>query len=432
MVTQEETVLLHPTRDGRLLVYAVIGFGGLALALLTASPPLAAVALPFALALHLGLRRNAPVRVTARVDLDVDRVLEGDPVTGRLTLRWDGDFDARVRLHRLNGMALGPEGEDRWALPDARSRVELPLQLVATRWGLHRMADVWVRLERPHGLLTWTGKVLSGPRIRVLPGRETLSRLLDPADSRAVWGMHRSRNLGDGHEFAELRPYAPGDRLRDLNWAATARRGHPIVNRYHSDLAGDVVIAIDAFADGSESAQETLSRAARAAWTLASVHLRANDRVGIAGFGGSARWLAPDGGRRAQYQILETLLEIGGDAEIHATAARAAGRPAIPGSSLVIALTPLHDAKTLDILAEWRLRGRAVNVVVFESPLLKEGLERPSERLAARLWEVELEQRKRRLGRMGIPVITVPTGGSVNAAVATLRRTRRTSRAVVR
>lgn len=422
----DETVLLHPTRDGRLLLYTLLAVGGLAASLLAADPTFAALAAPFAVAVLLGLRRTGSVPVRVRVFLEADRVLEGDPVRGRLEISWPGSFRVRVRLHRLSGVAAAPDGETAWSLPDAENSVDLPLEMEATGWGLHRMMEVWIRLETPSGLLTWTGKLLTGPLVRILPGRESLSRLLDPANSRAVWGMHPSRALGDGHEFAELRPYSPGDRVRDLNWAATARRGRPYVNRHHPELAGEVIIALDAFSDGSTVATESLSRAARVAWTLASAHLRANDRVGIVGFGGSTRWLAASGGRKAQYQILETLLEIGGDAARHAAAARRAGQPSIPGSALVIALTPLHDPATLGILAGWRFRGRAVSVLALDTEETLPPPATPAERLARRLWSLELGHRKRALGRIGIPVVSVPSDGAISPAVALLRRSRRT------
>jgi uncharacterized protein (DUF58 family) len=237
--------------------------------------------------------------------------------------------------------------------------------------------------------------------------------------------MHRSRRLGDGHEFAELRPYVPGDRLRDLNWAATARLRKPFVNKHHPDLAGDVLIAIDAFDDGSEVSTEALAKAARVAWALASIHLRGNDRVGLAGLGGSTQWLAPAGGRLAQYQLLETLLRIGGEAADGVAIPSGHHRRAVPSSALVIALTPLHDPAVVGTLESWRARGRAVAVVVIDSSALMDEPGSSSEALARRLWRLELERRKRELTRVGIPVVTAPVDSAVTPMVSALRRARR-------
>jgi uncharacterized protein (DUF58 family) len=419
--TVPESTTLAPARDARLVPYCLIAVGALGAALVTGRPSLAALAAPFLLALAAGLRRTAPVRVSARVTLDDEQVLEGDIVTGSIELEWDADLVPQVLLHRPRGVVL--DGGS-WALPGTARSVVLPIRMRATQWGRHTIGEVWLRLRAPNGMLDWTGRVATTPTLRVLPGGDRLTQLLDPAEYRAVLGMHRSRRLGDGSEFAELRQYSPGDRLRDLNWAATARHGRPLVNRHHPELSGDVVIALDSFADGSSSSNRALARAARAAWALAALHLRANDRVGLAGLGGSTRWLAPKSGRRAQYQLLETLLGIGGDTR-HGGATRVSLRNAIPASALVVALTPLHDHRTIGTLQSWRAHGRAVVVVVVETrdPLDEDAS--PEEVLARRLWLIELERRRRELTDLGIPIVSLAGDGPIGPVVSVLRRARR-------
>src|SRR5690606_17954511 len=109
----------------------------------------------------------------------------------------------RVMLDRLKGVVTGSgEGASRRVM--GRSSVELPVRMEAVQWGRHSLGELWLSLTLPFGLLTWTGRVMTGPAIRVLPGIERLNELLSPPQSRAVWGLHRSSRLGDGHEFAEL------------------------------------------------------------------------------------------------------------------------------------------------------------------------------------------------------------------------------------
>lgn len=221
-----------------------------------------------------------------------------------------------------------------------------------------------------------------------------------------------------------MRPYVPGDRLRDLNWAATARYGRPFVNRYHPELSGDVVIALDAFADGSLASTEALRRAARAAWALASIHFRANDRVGLVGLGGRTQWLPPAGGRLARYRFLEVLLRIGGEAGRSAKI-RPGQDTAVPSSALVIALTPLHDDHPLNALTSWRAQGRSVAVVLIDMNDQIDEPESEAEGLARRLWLLELDRRKRELTRLGIPLVTLGRDDPMNPLVSALRRARR-------
>lgn len=418
----DETVVLTAARDARLLPYAFAAMGGLGGAAFAGQPYLAMLAAPFLVALVLGLRHSGPIQVRARVRVDRDRVVEGDPLTVHLEVEWDGTFDARLMLYRMTGI-VRQAGSSTYTSGRGASRLELPIQLRAARWGRHRIGEVWLRLRLPFGLLTWTGRVGGGPVVRVLPNAERLNRILHPRDSRAIWGQHPSRRLGDGHEFAELHPYTPGDRLRDLNWAATARTRRPVVNRHHPELAGQVVVALDAFDDGSAGSTEALSRAARAAWALVSVHLRANDRVGLVGLGSSMRWLPPAGGRQARYRLLDALLQVGGDAADRLAKARR--YPPVPASALVIVLTPLHTRDVLEAVAAWRTRGRSVVVMVVDGVEFMGPTRSESERLGRRLWSVDRRRRIDELKSLGVPVAVLPPAGSMAPAIAALGRATR-------
>lgn len=417
-----EVTTLVPTRDSRLLPYGAVALLAMSAALVFGEPRLVSLGVPFALALALGLRRTRPVQVEARFVLFADRVLEGDDVQGRLEIAWDGEFDAHVLIHRLRGVsAVASGGSSRWK--PATDRIELPVRLTAMQWGRHSVGEVWLRLTLPFGLVSWTGRVMAGPAVRVLPGTERLSQLLSPTRSRTVWGVHRSTRLGDGHEFAELRPYVPGDRLRDLNWAATGRHGTPIVNRHHTEVSGDVVIALEAYDDGSVASRRVLTKTARAAWTIASHHMRANDRVGLVRLGEGTQWLPPAGGRLAQYKLMDTLLQVGGEAaDMVALPRRSVD---VPQSALIIALSTLHSELSVVTLMSWRARGRSVAVVMIDPTSVLDPPESLPDALASRLWELELQSRVGELRRAGIPVVRAPVEGAVFPIVSALRRARR-------
>lgn len=220
-----------------------------------------------------------------------------------------------------------------------------------------------------------------------------------------------------------MRPYAPGDRLRDLNWSATARHRRLFVNRHHPDLSGDVVIVLDAFADGSSGSTAALARAARAGWAIASIHLQANDRVALAGLGGGPSWLPPAGGRRARYRLLEALLDIGGEVAGGTTQGGTVWI-AVPPSALVVALTPLHDPRIVGALLSWRAHGRSVAVVKIDTDDLLGEPGSAADSLARRLWSIEIDHHRRELTHFGIPVVTFGDG-PLAPVVSALRRVRR-------
>ena len=76
------------------------------------------------------------------------------------------------------------------------------------------------------------------------PGRcpAALLRKLDLTVRRRIDGLlagdHRSWALGDGTELAQVRPYAPGDDVRMIDWNVTARTGEPHVRRQRRRAGG--------------------------------------------------------------------------------------------------------------------------------------------------------------------------------------------------
>jgi uncharacterized protein (DUF58 family) len=63
--------------------------------------------------------------------------------------------------------------------------------------------------------------------------------------AQAVTAAVRPSDTEVGGEFADLRPYVPGDRLSLLHWPAFARYGTLLVRRFDPEAGGVVRIAVD-------------------------------------------------------------------------------------------------------------------------------------------------------------------------------------------
>ena len=232
----------------------------------------------------------------------------------------------------------------------------------AETWGRHRLGAIHVvaappARRRPSGSSSSTSRA----SFNVLPNPQHLRQLLPAPASQSTAGVHISRFVADGFDFAELRPFALGDRLRDVNWRASSRSDELQTNRRHPDRTGEVVLLLDTFVDGSGTAsvaaQAALTRAAQAAWSVAQLHLDVQDRVGLAAQGRVITQLRPRSGDRARYELLDTLLSIGG---LVAAGESAYGRQPLsrlPPNALILAFTPLIDQRfTVDVLALHRAR----------------------------------------------------------------------------
>jgi uncharacterized protein (DUF58 family) len=261
-----------------------------------------------------------------------------------------------------------------------------------------------------------------------------LSRLVAPLRTRPVLGSQVSRERGEGIEFADLRPVAPGDRVRNINWRATSRRRVPHVNVQHPEHGTDVVLFLDTFDQAEHESEGTLDAAVHAAAALASAYLARRDRVAVVSFGGELSWLPPATGPRHLYRIADALLLSAVSlSNGWKDVARLPGR-LFPPRALVLALSPLLDERGVDALLDLRARGHDLALVevspVAHSPITHVESRRP----VLRLWQLQRDTLRARFEALGVPVAhwehpDVPLALAVEEVISFRRHARPASRA---
>src|SRR4029077_5334324 len=147
-----------------------------------------------------------------------------------------------------------------------------------------------VRARDPLAFRSWEAAVGEPQLLRVYPREETLRSLVAPLETQVFAGNQVARVRGEGIEFADLRAWQPGDRIRRVNWRASGLRGGLAVNEQPPERNTDVVLFLDTFAEVRAHGRSTHDRAVRAAATLAHLYLQRKDRVGLVGFGGGPAW----------------------------------------------------------------------------------------------------------------------------------------------
>jgi uncharacterized protein (DUF58 family) len=132
------------------------------------------------------------------------------------------------------------------------------------------------------------------------------NRLVD----QGVAGEYHSVFKGRGMEFAEVRPYQPGDDVRTLDWNVTARMGAPYVKRYVEERDLTVFLAVDVSGSLDFGSRAILKRelAAEVAALLAFAAVRNQDRVGAALVSDKLELFLPP--RRRRTHVLRLVREV--------------------------------------------------------------------------------------------------------------------------
>jgi uncharacterized protein (DUF58 family) len=198
-----------------------------------------------------------------------------------------------------------------------------------------------------------------------------MGRYLDRA--RAVFGRDMSGLLEGGRyalvhtrslEFDDLRPYVPGDDVRDIDWKATARSGEVLIKRFVSEKHHKILVIADA---GRNMVAQAPSRerkrdiAANVIGAIGLITLRRSDEIGMVF--GDARGCVDIRLRRGETHIENMLRRYHG----HTTSAPAAS----------------HVRAQLDWVTRHYRRSMLV-FVVSDEPTLDDDLDEVLSRLTAR------------------------------------------------
>lgn len=141
-------------------------------------------------------------------------------------------------------------------------------------------------------------------------------------------GQHRSPYQGVSVEFAQHRPYVPGDDIRRLDWKVFGRTDKLHLKQYQQETNLDLMVLVDAsgsmnfgtrlFKDASGEGRET-SPDGRPNWTkydhatamaaaLSYITLQQGDRAGLVIFADDVRRVVPRSSQRAAWRpIIEAL-----------------------------------------------------------------------------------------------------------------------------
>jgi uncharacterized protein (DUF58 family) len=267
-------------------------------------------------------------------------------------------------------------------------------------------------------MLSLPGEPVVASRV-IAPRHMAIGRLPLPRRLQGLTGSHESARLGPGGDFRDVHPFTAGDRLRRIDWKATARHGQNVadlyVRRTTSLAEATVLIVLDSRDDVGEQVAEWSSNAAatkgisaldvarEAASSIAAGYIQAGDLVGFQDLSSRNRMITHAGGSRHLSRLLRAI-EI---TQPSAVPFRHQRPPIVPPGALVYLLSSLLDDTAIPFALRWRGTGHRV-IAVDVLPAAQFARTTRYQRVAHRIVMMERADRIRTLQAGGVEVLRWP------------------------
>jgi uncharacterized protein (DUF58 family) len=357
--------------------------------------------MPFAVGTAWALRGRPKAPPSVRLELSTDVLAEGTELAARVTVHnpEPRPLDlVTLRLARSGWLRLY-NGADRYALPAGPGDTEHLIGGKALRWGRRQLGPVRARAYACDFLLA------------------------------SRW-LH-----GEGGELAGVRPFAPGDRLRRVDWRVSLRNRELYVNAMLSERDTDVVLVLDVLHEAAAldpARPSVLDTTVRAAAGIGEHYLGRGDRVSLVEFGPRMRHLRAATGHRQYLSMVEWLLDVRVVPAGVAPESRLLGPRVLPPSALVVFLSPMLDDRTSAMLATLARTNRFVITVDTLPADVRPPRTGDWTDLAYRLWQLDRRNTVGQLREVGVPVVAWAGPGSLDEVLRDVTRMAGAPRAMLR
>ena len=415
----------------RSLCLAALGLG---MSVMLGDPTPLIVAAPFTLLVAMGLitrpRTELPEMYTR---IDHPYLHEGQGTRTRLMFASPPEGIEHVTRIAIPAehVALHPADGNLGYL--VRDEPAPAIEVSPRRWGARQVGSEYVGLTSPwSGFRVGPNKLTGlmrqgGPEMFVLPQPAPFDAHAAVPRPLGLVGQHRSRRTGDGSEFASIRPYRAGDRLRRINWRVSARSQDLHVVSALAEEDASILLLVDALGDhgrseGVDGAASSLDITVRAAAAIAEHYIRTGDRVALRVVGPGQEHAAPRAGRRQLRRIQGLLSRVrpGEPRDLTRLQVRATA------GTIVLVLTPMLSQ--LVAATATSLVARGLTVLVIDTlpedvvPAMVEGQDEATAQLAWRIRRLERDAVLEMLAGAGSPIVRWLGPGTLDEVLLRLAR----------
>lgn len=204
-----------------------------------------------------------------------------------------------VKVQLFDGLPETVESEDMpWIGMIPRHKVlRVIYKIKPLQRGPQRFSSAHLLQQSFLGFWMRSARCAEEQEVKVYPNYEPVIRfsLLAMNNRAAQMGILALNRPGVSKEFHQLRDFQEGDILSQIDWKATSRRLSLISREYRQQRDQTILFAVDC-GRRMRAMDGTLTQfdhCLNAILLLAYIAMRQGDSVGVLGFGGTNRWLAP-------------------------------------------------------------------------------------------------------------------------------------------
>lgn len=225
------------------------------------------------------------------------------------------EFPPELELRGARVLVAVPKPRSGQRTLPLRHEASVSYKLYAAQRGDFHFGDIWLRWRSPWGFVVKQTRIPAATHVKVYPNiHEAHKYELQAQRNRLLQaGLRRIRLRGQGREFESLRDYVPGDELRHVSWATTARRGRLTTRQYQVERNQSIVVMLDAGRLMTSRIEKLakLDHAINAALAIGYVATSGGDNLGLLVFNRQVtKYLPPQRGHAQMGALLESLYNV--------------------------------------------------------------------------------------------------------------------------
>lgn len=186
---------------------------------------------------------------------------------------------------------------------DAKRQHRFSAEIEPQRRGRFPFGAITIRTSGPLRLVHRQQTRTVADTLAVLPAYPSRDLMRTRMRIPLETGIRSVRTRGTGTDFDQLREYRPGDDIRRVDWAATARQQKAIVREYRAERNQHVVAMLDngRVMAGTTGGAPRVEHAMDAVLGLTQVVTQLGDNIGLVTFDNQVRGIVPVSNSKSQF-----------------------------------------------------------------------------------------------------------------------------------